>query len=464
MEYLSKSLNRLRVELAGPNHKAPAQRTHRCARMATSAEIREHLCRAIASLDSQCSLEDADHALSPILERYESVKTAATVQTGQGIGTTPLMVACDKAQVACIKWISQRTKKDQSLISLLGSPLDTAEAGNTPLHYAAYSGCSDALEFMSPMLGNEEPKPVAKLVSLTNDNCDTCIMISALKGDVAFLRQTLTLLQEEGNARNNSTKIFELANNEGETALSLSFGHGEAEIVNFLIQEAKVNVTFDTVKQAERKLDWIDDAMRAMPTPTEDQKNRRTEVHRCLIILKVALAKSTQEAMDHLLAEEGEATRISSKAKKEAKKKQKSKRSGSRGMRENGVSDKVDSIANPNIESKNDIQGVDGENGADVEVDAKRQAEPTGKEQAYRNTAQALTEPPPSDYVGTDLDVDAVVEALSLHPSMLLLNANDMASSLSPCQLDAVGAVLRNQIQAVNEARTIQDRLRNETT
>jgi hypothetical protein len=58
-----------------------------------------------------------------------------------------------------------------------------------------------------------------------------------------------------------------------------------------------------------------------------------------------------------------------------------------------------------------------------------------------------------------DLDVNAVMEALCLDDSMLLLSPHSMALNLSPSQLDAIGAVLRNQVGAVEQAREIQSRL-----
>ena len=58
-----------------------------------------------------------------------------------------------------------------------------------------------------------------------------------------------------------------------------------------------------------------------------------------------------------------------------------------------------------------------------------------------------------------DLDVNAVMEALCLDNSMLLLSPHSMALNLSPSQLDAIGAVLRNQVAAVEQAREIQSRL-----
>jgi hypothetical protein len=58
-----------------------------------------------------------------------------------------------------------------------------------------------------------------------------------------------------------------------------------------------------------------------------------------------------------------------------------------------------------------------------------------------------------------DLDVDSVMEALCLDNSMLLLSPHSMALNLSPSQLDAVGAVLRNQVGAVEQAQEIQSRL-----
>ena len=56
----------------------------------------------------------------------------------------------------------------------------------------------------------------------------------------------------------------------------------------------------------------------------------------------------------------------------------------------------------------------------------------------------------------TDTDIDAVMDALCLDVSMLLLTPHGMALNLSPSQLEAVQQILEKQIRTVHEARQLQ--------
>jgi hypothetical protein len=63
-------------------------------------------------------------------------------------------------------------------------------------------------------------------------------------------------------------------------------------------------------------------------------------------------------------------------------------------------------------------------------------------------------------YSYDDTDVDAVMDSLCLDASMLLLNSHGMAMNCSPSQLEAIDSILHKQMQSVQEARAIQERLR----
>jgi hypothetical protein len=51
------------------------------------------------------------------------------------------------------------------------------------------------------------------------------------------------------------------------------------------------------------------------------------------------------------------------------------------------------------------------------------------------------------------------MDALCLDASMLLLSPHSLAMNLSPCQLEAVETVLKNQLDAVSQAKNIHSRL-----
>ena len=54
---------------------------------------------------------------------------------------------------------------------------------------------------------------------------------------------------------------------------------------------------------------------------------------------------------------------------------------------------------------------------------------------------------------------EELMDALCLDPSMLLLSPHALAMNLSPSQLEAVDTVLKNQLNAVAQAKIIHDRL-----
>lgn len=81
-----------------------------------SSKIRELICHKIASLDDHCALEDVSQALDQILDIFLELQEIRHDDTPLGDDVvTPLIVACDKAQEACIEWIVQKTKELPSL-------------------------------------------------------------------------------------------------------------------------------------------------------------------------------------------------------------------------------------------------------------------------------------------------------------------------------------------------------------
>ena len=457
--------------------------------MPSVMETRDQLCHTVASLDAHASLDEVYQALDPILESFqqeadESSLTRATFSDG----VTPLMVACDKAQEGCIKWILKNTKDNPSLLPLLGSPLDHAESGNTATHYAANSGCIPAMQLLCEMLDDNETNSsrARKLISQRNDNYDTPVMLAVVKGHVAFLRQIRRLVENEGATSSCEVKqLFELVNDDEDTALSLACGHGHVDVVNFLLQEVGVTVTYDHVKGVEQTLQQVDAALESSPYLEGQHRDRRNDVHRCLVLLKVTLGKSAQVNMEHLLAEEDEVIakkqRSGKAKKKKLKRKQKCKgKTGGDANLGNELASRTQKTEDNDSDSESDT-GADDSKTCSVSqtemISTNRDVK--GEQKSYEVNKQAVAS---KDNIGTiseptftalrtgprtngwdsNLDVDAIIEALCLDASMLLLSPQEMALNLSPCQLDAIAGVLRNQIQAVKEARTIQTRLRNQ--
>lgn len=425
-------------------------------------EKREKLCRAVAALDDNCALDHVSEQFGSILGNVDVENVDEPSHSSTSVDSvTPLIVACDKAQVTCIEWISMKTKENSSLLYVLGSPRDHAEAGNTPFHYAAHSDCIQALPLLCNMLDDEETKPATKLASLRNDNFDTPIMFASVRGHLAFLRETLRLLEKEDSQ--DRTKLFELVNDDGDTALSLACGHGNVDIVHFLLQEARVTVTYDIVKEAEERLNKIDAAL-AQVKPTPEHKARRNDAYKCLVILKVFLAKLTEATMEELLAEEDEANAAKMPKVKAKKKPKHFPAAESRGKSQVVLGSSTESNILEDEPQKTDSVSTRSARESEQERDAGTSKERARQPATALHTSTLLPETQRTSDFGTNLDVDAIIEALCLDSSMLLLSSEDMASTLSPCQLDAVAAVLRNQIQAVKEARAIQFCLRNQAT
>jgi hypothetical protein len=323
----------------------------------------------------------------------------------------------------------------------------------------------------------DEKESVTTLLSQRNDNYDTCIMYAAIRGYVDFIRQVLRLfLENDKNTLSDATKLFELVNDDGETALNLACGHGHYEVMNLFLDEAHVTVTYDIVKETEERLDRLKAVIQSGALP--ENKTRIYNMQKCLVILKVALAKSSQASMEQLLAEEEEAQTGQKPSGGKAKKK-KSRRKPKSNNHNNAPyhnsNNESETVENePTIagtsEAKGETETLSTNGSADVEqapvVETRNQVVAPAVEtldtlsDPSSNTAQPTVQR--RKEVATDLDVDAIIEALCLDTSMLLLNPQDMAVDLSPCQLDAVAAILRNQLQAVKEARTIQVRLRNQ--
>ena len=431
------------------------------AMMASLSETRERLCHAIASLSTDAAMNDVCRALDPILESFERENASLTEFHADG-GVTPLMVACDKAQEACIEWISNKNRRCPDMTSLLGSPLDHAESGNAPMHYASSAGCLPAINLLCGMLDDDdETDRLSRLASQRNDNCDTPIILAAFRGHVAFLRQMHVLLREE-NGRE-ATRFFELPNADGHTALSLSCGHGHVEVVNFLVGEVEVSVTYDIVKQAEKTLKRINEALDRV-TMTKEHRARRNDVSRCVVILKVSLAKSAQASMEQLLANEDSERERKAKAEqkprnKKPKRKKRREMSADRDIPLNNNPAMIVK-ASKDDNSDSDIGTPNGANQSHITVKAHQDAKQSTRvvdDVKSEDVAEAQTETdndslsmgPSRNDIDVDLDVDAIIEALCLDASMLLLNPRDMAANLSPCQLDAIAAVLRNQIQAL---------------
>lgn len=431
-------------------------------------ETQKKLCHAIASLEVHAPPDNVTKALDPVLAGCQEVD-ATEKELKESVGVTPLMVACDKAQENCIEYICKKVEDKPSLSVILGHPLSkSSPAKNTAMHFAAMSGCILAIHRLSHMLGNGKGD-LWMLVSQRNENQDTPAMMASVGGHVAFLRELMQTLLQRGETTDHVKELFELENNCRDTPLSLACGYGHIDVTHFLLQEIGVTVAHDHVQKCETTLKVMDLKLKRTVC-AEELRNRRSDVHRCLVTLQVQLAKTTQAAMEQLLAEED-----ANEAKREKNRKKKNKRkSKSSGTSAEGFSDNH-ARARATDDHENDSESDTSKNESVSWIGVQRRPIQKGKgalpdcaatEQVVAPENKIAlqddcTSPSRAGRNATDfdLDVDAVMEALCLDHSMLLLSAHGMALNLSPSQLDAIDAVLRNQVGAVEEARDIQSRL-----
>ena len=423
-------------------------------------EAQKKLCHAIASLEVHAPPDKVSMSLDPVLAGCQEIDVTE--------GITPLMVACDKAQENCIEYICKKIEDNPSLGVILGHPLaESYPAKNTAMHFAAMSGCILAIHRLSHMLGDGNGV-LRMLASQRNDNLDTPIMMASVGGHLAFLRELMQTLLHLGETTDEVKKLFELENCYRDTALSLACGHGFVDVTQFLIQEIGVTVTHDRVQECETTLKVMDFQLQRTAC-ADNFRDRREGVHRCLVTLQFQLEKTAQSAMEQLLAEED-----AKEGKREKNRKKKKKHKSKCGSaRVEGFSDN-DARAPAMDEHKNDSKSDTSESVSWISTQrrtkqkgkcdlpdcaAMQQVVATESKLALRHdrTSPSSAGRNAADF---DLDVNAVMEALCLDDSMLLLSAHGMALNLSPSQLDAIDAVLRNQVDEVKEAREIQSRLR----
>lgn len=433
--------------------------------MRSVKDTRKKLCHTIASLDVDASREEVSRTLDPILISWND-EAQDLDQSDCGDGVTPLIVACDKANEQCIEYIASAIKEKPFLAVILGHPLDkTLPDQNTAMHHAALSGCVPAIRCLVDLLDNEAGGAKA-LASQRNENIDTPIMMAAKEGHTEFLQELRqVLLHEQGGTTREIRQLFELKNRQGDTALLFACVHGRVRVVNAMLDEIGVNVSHHHVEACMQTVKRIDAMLQLSSKTPDDFRKRRSDVYRCLVTLKVAQAKAAEKATEKLLAEE-EAEEAERKANQE--KHERRKRVHALCMtlakREGGDASQDHETGNANKSSAG--EGVDAESIENKEFQHDRN---DNGQEAARETPENdsdSTESNDCDNTGANdifvSDAYAVMEALCLDVNMLLLSPREMAATMSASQLDAIGEVLRDQLAAVEQAREIQSKLRDQ--
>ena len=438
-------------------------------------------------------------------------------------GVTPLMVACDKAQSAVLENFRECIQSNIDPLQLIGSPTDSSSekcGGNCAAHHAASAGsvaCVECLEQIQMDLPpSSQSGHLIDLLSQRNSNGDTPIMMAAASGHESFLRHIVDRLLKECASSSEVRRVFQMCNDSADTACSLASGFGYHAIVLLLVEPLK-NHDFAVVQPKHNELEKSRAALQRMDNllPMVKKKGgkkeqdefgaKRSDIARCVEIIEAALDREAQKQMGELLGEEDisatlDSSQTSSSTKRKAKKKKKGRTNKKKSMpkkddkfdpqiKSDTVSDGMKaktnkqawkvSRTNPVDESNNEPEifasphVVTLQDGTVISTNERTTYDvPDGNNSTFASTSTGGETKKESDKSINDMlrdrcrerrmqaEVEAIMDSLCLDPTMLLLSSHGMALDLSPCQLEAVESILTMQMTAIQEAKTIQARIR----
>ena len=325
------------------------------------------LCKLIASLPSTATREDVASILEPTINCSKSSTTGSTGEydirsDDENVdGVTPLMIACDKAQLGVLQYIGEAIRSEASIIELVGHPLDTSCekcGGNTAMHHAASVGFIEGIDWLVTILTEAETnidpeqrriseqysyaRYLLHLLSRRNANGDTPCMMAAISGQESLIRNWICTFQksyvnDEGVPFSEVRRVFEMSNEGGDTACSLAGGHGLYAIVSLLIEPIStcneenviIEASHSDLEKCRAALDRMDSLMpmvkkKGNQKEQEDFITRRQDTQRCIDILELACDRLAQKNMSELLLGATDAT--TTEPAKKNKKKQRRKR------------------------------------------------------------------------------------------------------------------------------------------
>ena len=253
-----------------------------------TTNLRDQICMAVAALNEK---EDAiESQLLPLLRQAQ--KEPSRVTTG---GISPLLVACDRGNVECLKVLVQFDR------SIVGHPLEASpesEGANTPVHHAAMAGCSQAWHVFAAFDDNCN---AASLASVTNAHGDTPLQMAVIEGHLEFLQEWYNVMNNDDNGARQ--KILQIRNQEGGSCATLACCHGHVEILEFLLNVCRVFVSSEEASVCQTAVDRIDQSIKAITDPQVLQvvQKRQKRVHECLDQLKAAVNNQAEAAAQELL-------------------------------------------------------------------------------------------------------------------------------------------------------------------
>ena len=463
--------------------------------------IRNELIQAISSLPSLASknlvLERIQKHTLSFQEEFKKYNDKNRVEELDTI--TPLMIACERGQVEVIryilseriKWLNQSLKDDGDYLTLLfGHPLQMCKmyGGNGAMHFLAVSNSSyETWNVFQELFASyyKTNNDSFVLLKQQNSNNDTPIMIATVKGNINFLRHVLfTNVRDINNVDGDINAVLQMKNNQNETVLKLAFGHGQYDILKLLIHgyndesshnsNYKLTVTNKDASECQRIYNHMENTLQWMSkgTNTEQWEQKMLDTKKCLILINIAAEKHCRKMENELLLEESNMKK-GRKKKTKAKKKKSNKNHNSILNETNEMKEKNEIHHNTRfitledgsiVSSSNSNPYHDMQSNVDkVEIIEKQKDESKSLESMLRDRFCTTNENNEISSIEND-KIEQSMNSLCLDVSMLLLTPHGMAMKLSPCQLDAVERLLRDQVDAVMEARQIQDRLLDKKT
>jgi len=475
---------------------------------------REDLCRSIASLDKSCNDDHVQSVLEPIItgvvNAFNDDFSVPKGNTFDEADVTPLMVACNRGSTACLKYFQslyENQKRDErgkkAIDHLVGDCLHSCQAdgNNQAIHYAI--SIPEALDHLANILSSQRRKDGSKkakaislgeaclaLLSQNNDHGDTPFMMAAAIGMKltieTWIQIAMSYSLKSNDCKNTIKELLYRTNNGKDTALSLA-GHGHHEVLEYLTFNADsstsplVQVTYDDIQRVKEIVNKMNDIKGKVPIDrTEEFKRRQSSVRRCLDLLQVASTKHAENMSKLLLSEANHSSIVTRTAdlpmalhSKQSKKKKKKAvtKASSQFDKTPTIRDNNDDLIRPsdNLGAKETVVEFlskpkfltmeDGTMISDTPQAVKRSQPITlpasiGKDQ---KSIEILLKERCDDTLCQQSK--ELMDALCLDASMLLLSPHSLAMNLSPCQLEAVETVLKNQLDAVSQAKNIHSRL-----
>ena len=431
---------------------------------------------------------------------------------------TPLVYACKMEHSCALQYMlhtlqQQTNNKDKyhDVFELWGRPTDIPDtiSGNTIFHQIADNGLTSILDILIQIfkfeLQEEEEDYYYKSMCLRNKHGDTPLMIACVSGNLELLQHWIHSCTKQ---QHHIQRVMDLSNDAQDTILTLSFGHGSHTILQYLLDKHnhfQIQITYDDYRKCQLILQRTK-AFLQLPNnhvtnrPFMEQRLQHMETY-IVKLHQLYLEKCNQTMNELLLQEDNEKQQQQNKTTNQTNKKKKKKKRKKKKItqdQEETTTNQINTIDNdhenddkilwnpsnevtqesipvhdPSIIHTNSNGIQNDSNQVDNQMDNLKQTlhatnlmenqreidhGPTESNNNNKDTNRQDKELIPPSLNSSNSE--AVMEALCLDSSMLLLTPHEMALYLSPSQLEAVEKVLLNQLNSVKVATSIQSRLR----